>query len=249
MTELTPVQRRALRAQAHHLNPVVSVAGNGLSPSVLAEIERNLDAHELIKVRVYGEDRDARDAIMAEVCERTGAANVQHIGNILVLWRKAPEPVEYRGYEIRAESVAPMMDEFRALQRMYWDEVGDEGRGSEFVFSPELFIRREVVGQYLVITIRHAGELVGFLSIYVTSSTRSRLRIAVEDAMFVRPEHRKGFLVPVMMRYADRACWATGADELRASAILGVVSNKQLPRMGFRHVANLFVKLRPRELT
>ncbi|KAA3655130.1 MAG: ribosome assembly RNA-binding protein YhbY [Proteobacteria bacterium] len=90
MTDLTPVQRRALRARAHHLNPVVSVAGNGLSPSVLAEIKLALTAHELIKVRVYGEDRDARQQLMAEICEQTGAANVQHIGNILVLWREAP---------------------------------------------------------------------------------------------------------------------------------------------------------------
>ena len=90
MTDLTPVQRRALRARAHHLNPVVSVAGNGLSPSVLAEINHALTAHELIKVRVYGEDRDARQQLMAEICEQTGAASVQHIGNILVLWREAP---------------------------------------------------------------------------------------------------------------------------------------------------------------
>ncbi len=90
MTDLTPVQRRALRARAHHLNPVVSVAGNGLSPSVLAEINHNLTAHELIKVRVYGEDRDAREQLMAEICKQTSAASVQHIGNILVLWREAP---------------------------------------------------------------------------------------------------------------------------------------------------------------
>ncbi|QID18154.1 ribosome assembly RNA-binding protein YhbY [Nitrogeniibacter mangrovi] len=90
MTELTSVQRRALRAQAHHLNPVVSVAGNGLSPAVVAEIDANLKAHELIKVRVYGEDRHQRDALMGEICEQTGAASVQHIGNILVLYREAP---------------------------------------------------------------------------------------------------------------------------------------------------------------
>jgi len=90
MTELTSAQRRAFRAQAHHLNPVVSVAGNGLTPSVLAEIEKNLVAHELIKVRVYGEDRHQRDAMMQAICESTGAANVQHIGNILVIYRPAP---------------------------------------------------------------------------------------------------------------------------------------------------------------
>jgi len=90
MTELSSTQRRAFRAQAHHLNPVVSVAGNGLTPAVLAEIEKNLIAHELIKVRVYGEDRHERDAMMQSICESTGAAAVQHIGNILVIYRPAP---------------------------------------------------------------------------------------------------------------------------------------------------------------
>ena len=90
MTELTSAQRRAFRAQAHHLNPVVSVAGNGLTKTVLAEIESNLRAHELIKVRVYGEDHDQREALMAQICTQTGAASVQHIGNVLVIYREAP---------------------------------------------------------------------------------------------------------------------------------------------------------------
>lgn len=91
MIELTPVQRRALRAAAHHLHPVVTVAGNGLSESVLKEIDRCLKAHELIKVKLQGIERDERDVLMADVCERLECAPVQHIGNILVLWREKPE--------------------------------------------------------------------------------------------------------------------------------------------------------------
>ncbi|MCB1960533.1 MAG: YhbY family RNA-binding protein [Rhodocyclaceae bacterium] len=91
MTELTPVRRRALRAQAHHLHPVVSIAGNGLSASVVAEIERNLNAHGLIKVRVYGEERSERAILMERICAQTTSVPVQHIGNILVLWREKPE--------------------------------------------------------------------------------------------------------------------------------------------------------------
>jgi len=90
MTDITSAQRRAFRAQAHHLNPVVSVAGNGLTPAVLSEIEKNLAAHELIKVRIYGEDRHQRAELMQAICDATGAANVQHIGNILVIYREAP---------------------------------------------------------------------------------------------------------------------------------------------------------------
>ncbi|MBN8440560.1 MAG: ribosome assembly RNA-binding protein YhbY [Thauera sp.] len=91
MIELTPVQRRELRAKAHHLNPVVTIAGNGLTPSVVAEIDRSLQAHELIKVRVQGAEREQRDALMDELCRSLGAASVQHIGNILVVWRQRRE--------------------------------------------------------------------------------------------------------------------------------------------------------------
>lgn len=87
MIELTPAQRRELRARAHHLNPVVTIADNGLAPAVIAEIERSLQAHELIKVRVQGAERDQREALMAELCTTLGAAAVQHIGNVLVVWR------------------------------------------------------------------------------------------------------------------------------------------------------------------
>jgi len=91
MTELTPVQRRDLRARAHHLNPVVTIAGNGLTPAVVAEIERALQAHELIKVKVQGSEREQRETLMNELCETLAAAAVQHIGNILVVWRERRE--------------------------------------------------------------------------------------------------------------------------------------------------------------
>ena len=91
MTELSPAQRRAFRAQAHHLNPVVSVASNGLTPAVLKEIDHALQAHELIKIRVYGEDRAQRDSILATVCTELDAASVQHIGKTLVVWREKRE--------------------------------------------------------------------------------------------------------------------------------------------------------------
>lgn len=91
MIELTPVQRRDLRARAHHLNPVVTIAGNGLTPTVVAEVERSLQAHELIKVKVQGAEREQRDALMNELCETLDAAPVQHIGNILVVWRQRRE--------------------------------------------------------------------------------------------------------------------------------------------------------------
>ncbi len=91
MIELTPEQRRALRAAAHPLHPVVTIAGNGLSDAVAREIDRSLKAHELIKVKLAGIEREARDALQAEICAKLACAPVQHIGNILVLWREKPE--------------------------------------------------------------------------------------------------------------------------------------------------------------
>ncbi|HSO06102.1 MAG TPA: YhbY family RNA-binding protein [Pelomicrobium sp.] len=91
MTELAADERRALRARAHKLKPVVLIGDAGLTEAVLAEIDRCLDDHELIKIKAGGEERAEREALSATVCERLGAAPVQHIGKILVLYRKAPE--------------------------------------------------------------------------------------------------------------------------------------------------------------
>lgn len=88
MLQLNSEQRRALRAQAHTLTPVVAIAKNGLSEAVLKEIDRSLTAHELIKIRVFNDDRAAREACLAEICEALDAAPVQHIGKLLVVWRE-----------------------------------------------------------------------------------------------------------------------------------------------------------------
>jgi len=81
-----------LKARAHALDPVVLIGAAGLSPAVLAEIERSLKSHELIKVRVPGADRSGREAILEEICRRTGAQPVQHVGKIILLFRENPEP-------------------------------------------------------------------------------------------------------------------------------------------------------------
>lgn len=91
MKPLTPTQRRELRAKAHHLEPVVIVGHHGLTPAVLHEIDVALLAHDLVKVRVFGDDRDAREAMLAQACEALDCAQVQHVGKILVLWRPNPE--------------------------------------------------------------------------------------------------------------------------------------------------------------
>jgi putative YhbY family RNA-binding protein len=87
---LTPIERRELRAKAHHLHPVVSVGQHGLTAAVLHEIDVNLIAHELIKVRVFSDDRGERETLLQSICAELDAAPVQHIGKLLVVWRPAP---------------------------------------------------------------------------------------------------------------------------------------------------------------
>jgi putative YhbY family RNA-binding protein len=92
MLQLSSVERRELRARAHNLNPVVAIAENGLTEAVLKEIEINLKAHELIKIRVFGDSRENRLAYLEQICTELNAAEVQHIGKLLVIYR--PGPVE-----------------------------------------------------------------------------------------------------------------------------------------------------------
>ena len=87
MIKLTPAERSVLRAEAHALNPIVIIGDAGLTPAVMKEIELGLDAHGLIKVRVFGDDREQRVAFYETICEQLGAAPVQHIGKLLVLYR------------------------------------------------------------------------------------------------------------------------------------------------------------------
>jgi RNA-binding protein len=92
MSDKTGLDSKQLRAIGHKLKPVVTVAGNGLSDAVLQEIERALDDHELIKVKLAVGDRETRDATAATLCERTGAQLVQRIGNIVLVLRRSAQP-------------------------------------------------------------------------------------------------------------------------------------------------------------
>lgn len=89
---LTPAQRRALKADAHHLNPVVLMGKDGLTAAVTREIDNALTTHALIKVRVTGDDRHQRSVVFETLADQLGAACVQQIGKLLVLWRPLPEP-------------------------------------------------------------------------------------------------------------------------------------------------------------
>ena len=92
--ELSTAERKAHRAEAHHLDPVVMIGNDGLTPAITRETDAALNAHGLIKIRVLGDDRAARDAIYQQLADALNAAPIQHIGKLLVLWR--PKPLKIR---------------------------------------------------------------------------------------------------------------------------------------------------------
>ncbi len=101
---LTPGGKKALRAQAHHLDPVVMIGEAGLSAGVLVEIERALAAHQLIKIRIFGDDRDQRSAILQSITHQFGCAPVQMIGKLLVVWRPAAEKAPPRSTKVAGKN-------------------------------------------------------------------------------------------------------------------------------------------------
>ena len=88
---LTPAQTRFLRGQAHDLKAMLQVGGKGVTDAVIAEIGEALEHHELIKVKVAAEDREARAAMIEQLAKRSGAAVVQRIGHVAVLYRPSED--------------------------------------------------------------------------------------------------------------------------------------------------------------
>ena len=90
---LTARERAHLKARAHALEPVVHAGSSGVTDSLVAEVDRALTAHELIKVKVGAADRDERVAIGDEICARTDATAVHRVGKVIILWRpRSTEP-------------------------------------------------------------------------------------------------------------------------------------------------------------
>jgi len=109
--ELSIQDRKAHRAEAHHLDPVVLVGNDGLTAGVKKEVDAALNAHGLIKVRVFGDDRLEREKIFDTLADDLGAAQIQHIGKLLVLWR--PKPKKEKALD---EDRKPGPREYKVLQ-------------------------------------------------------------------------------------------------------------------------------------
>jgi len=109
--ELTVAERKTHRAEAHHLEPVVMIGNDGLTPAVRKEADAALSAHGLIKIRVLGDDREQREAVYRQLADELNAAPIQHIGKLLVLWR--PKPARQKAEE---EDRRPGPREFKVVK-------------------------------------------------------------------------------------------------------------------------------------
>jgi len=103
MNPLTAKRRSELRAEAHKLSPVVIIGDKGLTDEVMAEIDRSLKAHELIKVRATTDDRKGRDAWLEAICGQLEAHPVQQIGKVFVLYRENPKAAVERRPAAKAQ--------------------------------------------------------------------------------------------------------------------------------------------------
>ena len=112
--QLTVQQRKVHRTEAHHLDPVVMIGNDGLTPAVRKEIDGALNAHGLIKIRVHGDDRPQREVMYQSLAEELGAAPIQHIGKLLVLWRPQPPKVKAAGAHDDDRMAGPR--EFKVLK-------------------------------------------------------------------------------------------------------------------------------------
>jgi putative YhbY family RNA-binding protein len=109
--QLTIAERKEHRAEAHHLDPVVMIGNDGLTAGVKKEIDAALNAHGLIKVRVHGDDRAKREEMYQSLANDLGAAPIQHIGKLLVLWR--PKPAKEKAVD---EDRMPGPRDFKVLK-------------------------------------------------------------------------------------------------------------------------------------
>ncbi|NNC77097.1 MAG: ribosome assembly RNA-binding protein YhbY [Woeseiaceae bacterium] len=93
---LTERQKKHLRGLGHSLKPTIMVGDSGVTEAVFAEYESTIDHHELIKIKVRVGDRRARDTIISQLCDKSGAILVQRIGNIALLYKQNPEKKKIR---------------------------------------------------------------------------------------------------------------------------------------------------------
>lgn len=145
-------------------------------------------------------------------------------------------------YTLQPERCAAVLPELAKLHLAHWQETEHYRHGLEFNPDYEGGLMREACGEYLLLTMRHEGALVGNFGMAFSRSAHTQTLLAQEDTVFISPEHRKGRNFLRLMQYGEYAARHFGARELRLTTKLTNRVADMLPRMGYEHVAQQFVK-------
>lgn len=146
-------------------------------------------------------------------------------------------------YTLQPERFITVLSELMPLHQEHWGETEAYRHGLQLNPDYEYVAECEARGEYILLTARREGALVGNYGLFLTRSHHTRTLIASEDTMFLQPDHRVGRLFLSFSRYGEDIARLLGASELRLTAKLENKVSEMLPRMGYRHVANQFVKI------
>lgn len=157
-------------------------------------------------------------------------------------------PVRAGSYLLQPERMAYVLPELAPLHEAHWHETEAYRHGLPFSPDYDWALQQEAAGQYLLLTARHDGALVGNYALVLQQSRHTQTgvatphRLASEDTMFIVPEHRVGRLFLRLTQYGERAARTFGAQELRLSTKTTNAVGPMVERMGYEHVANQYVK-------
>lgn len=154
------------------------------------------------------------------------------------------QPTSAGSYNLQPERLVNILADIRPMHRAHWEETEAYRHGLVFAPDYEAALAAEASGEYLLLTARTStGELAGNYTFWLTKSRHTGTLVASEDTMYIAPQHRRGRLFKRFADYGERAVAAFGARELRLSTKTTNDVGQMLPRMGYRHVANQYVKL------
>lgn len=167
------------------------------------------------------------------------------LGKPLNLTKLPPHPVG--SYRLQPERMARVLPELEPMHRAHWEETEAYRHGLKFNPDYEWALRAEAAGEYLLLTARmHTDKsqaLVGNYGLLLTKSRHTQTLVAQEDTMFIAPAHRRGRLFHRFSEYGELAALTFGASELRLTTKTTNQVGHMLPRMGYTHVANQYVKV------
>lgn len=152
------------------------------------------------------------------------------------------EPARHGDYTIQVESYRATRGEIEPLHQAHWLETERYRHGQTLAVQHDVLEASEKAGQMLQFTVRCGGELVGHLRMFLGTSLHTGVPLAEEDTLFLRADHRGGFLAMHLLRYAERALAALGVTEIQADSKLINKADVLMKRMGYTQFALKFVK-------